>query len=180
MSQNTDFEFIDVPVNLNGVMKVRVPRHYDKSQLQELAIDQFNKHIAQEIYLGESRNTSISFNGEAWSDTGLARVGNLEFEVRHDVALNVSGAMVGLAPPAGDFGADRLRARVTAYVSREAVYVTVRHPRNDAEKVLVAVTMSQGEPTVSVMDPDTSVDDDIEDQVPTVSVAFPGYACSIN
>ena len=181
MRDNADaFQTIEVPVNLNGTVKVRVPSHCHPEEVEKLALEQFKARLNQPVTFGESGYCSYEFRGEAWSTRGQARVGNLEFEVRHDMALNVSGAMVALAPAAGQFGADRLRARLTAYVSREAVYITGRKPGTDLEHVMVMVDIQDGEPTVNVMSPDGDDQFDADGSMPMVSVGFPGMCWNLN
>lgn len=179
-NDNDSFQTIEVPVNLNGVVRVRVPSHVHPADAEAMALEQFNARLNQPVPFGETGYCSYEFSGEAWSTKGQARVGNLEFEVRHDLALNVSGAMVALAPGAGQFGSDRLRARLTAYVSREAVYITGRKPGTDSEKVMVLVDIQDGEPTVNVMSPTVEDEFNTEGALPVVSVGFPGMCWSLN
>lgn len=174
------FQTIEVPVNLNGMMRVRVPRSTHPEDAEKLALEQFKSRLSQTTHFGESGYRSYEFTGEAWSTKGQARVGELTFEVRHDLALQVSGAMVAVAPAAGQFGADRLRARLTAYVSREGVYITGRKPGNDSEHVMVMVNVQEGEATVNVMSPSGDDQFQAEGQLPIVSVPFPDMCWSVN
>ncbi|HHH9441225.1 TPA: hypothetical protein ACP32N_003162 [Pseudomonas aeruginosa] len=174
------FQTIEVPVNLNGMMKVRVPRSCHPEDAEKLALEQFKTRLGKTIQFGESGYSSYTFSGEAWSTKGQARVGDLTFEVRHDIAEHVSGAMVAVAPAAGQFGADRLRARLTAYVSREGVFITGRKPGNDTEHVMVMVDIQEGEATVNVMSPTGDDQFEAAGQLPIVSVGFPNMCWSVN
>lgn len=175
----TNEKVLDIPVNLNGILKVSVGDGISPEDIEALAVAAFTKMLRKDLKLGEGSGSTASFVGESWSTAGQARVGDLQFEVRHDLALQTSGAMVALAPAPGAYGANRYRAKVTAYVSREAVFITARDARTDGEKIMVAVTMESGEPTVSVMDPNAE-DEFSATHQPIYSTSFPGMSCSLN
>lgn len=178
MTNSTQYEEVDVPVNLNGLIKVRVPSNMHRADVERLAIERFNARLSQPFHAGENADTRVHFEGEAWGDSGMAKVGSLEFEVRHDAKSGVSGAMVGMAPQAGTFGADSLRANITAYVSREVVFVTARNPHTDEEKIIAAVQIAEGDVTAFLMDPNKAGDLDV--QTSDLYVRFPGYCARMN
>jgi hypothetical protein len=178
MSATTEFQEVEVAVNLNGKMKLRLPRSMHRDEVEKLAIERLNARLAQPFHVGESMDTRAQFEGEAWGDRGTARVGNLEFEVRHDARSGVSGAMVGLAPQPGSFGADTLRAHVTAYVSRDSVFITARRSQYDDEKVLVAVQILDGELTAMLMDPVSADDDEVMSS--DLYMRYPNFTQRVN
>lgn len=179
MSQfpETEFQEVQVPVNLSGVMTLRLPTSMHRDEVERIAIDRFNSRIAQPFHLGESVDTSAKFEGEVWGESGTAKVGNLQFEVHHNQRTGVSGAMVALAPAKGTYGADRLRARVSAYVSRETVFITARKPHSDDEQVMVAVQIVDGELTAFLVNPEAT---DQPGQSAEQFVRFPNYTTQVN
>ncbi|MBM5458925.1 hypothetical protein H8F21_15265 [Pseudomonas sp. P66] len=171
---------ISIPVNLNGMLNVTLPAHVNADEFCARALEQFKRMIELETGMGESGEATFSFDGDVWSTEGQAQVGDLMFEVQHDLAMNVSGALVALKPRQGEFGADRYRSRICAYVSEHDVYVTGRCSQTDAERVLVSIRMDGSDPTVHVMNPSFHEDMDLEGQVPLVSVPFRGMSIALN
>ncbi|HDS0957069.1 hypothetical protein [Pseudomonas putida] len=171
---------ISIPVNLNGMLNVTLPSHVDAQEFCARALEQFKRMLEVETAMGESGEATYSFDGDVWSTEGQAQVGDLMFEVQHDLAMNVSGALVALKPRKGEFGANRYRSRICAYVSEHDVYVTGRCTQTDAERVLVSVRMDGSNPTVHVMNPSFAEDMDVEGQVPLVSIPFSGLAIALN
>lgn len=174
----SDYQEISVPVNINGVIKVRVPCSAHPGEMERIAIERLNARISQPFHIGEVMDSRAQFEGEVWSDHGNARVGNLEFEVRHDAHSGVSGAMVGLAPQAGAYGATSIRARITAYVSRESVFITARKPQTDDEQMLAAVQIVDGEVTAFLMDPAGEEEGSI--QTADIYVRYPDLIHQVN
>ena len=179
MPNQSEFEIVQVPVNLNGSLSVRVPKNMHRAEVERLAIERFNAKIAQPFHVGETVETFARFEGEAWGEIGNAKVGNLEFEVRHDSKTGVSGAMVGLSPAPGTFGATSLRSRVTAYVSRHAVFFTARSPQTDEENMLVAIQIVEGELTACLMDP-ASCQSEGEASTSDVYMRYPDLVSRVN
>jgi hypothetical protein len=170
---------LEIPVNINGVLRVQVPAHANEEEFRALALQQFTQMLDRQVGMGESGEATFEFAGDAWSTEGQFKDADLMFEVQHDLSLNMSGASVALRPQAGDFGADRYRSRLTAYVTEHDVYITGRNPQNDMERVLVSVRMDSAVPTVHVMNP---IDDDLVSSAlaPLFSVPFPGMSCMLN
>jgi len=148
-----------------------------RDEAERIAINRFNSRLAQPFHLGESVDTSARFEGEAWGESGNAKVGDLQFEVHHNQSTGVSGAMVALAPADGTFGANRLRARVSAYVSRETVFITARKPHTDDEQVMAAVQIVDGELTAFLVNPEAT---DQPGQSAEQFVRFPNYTTQVN
>lgn len=170
---------LEIPVNINGVLRVQVPAHANAEEFRALALQQFSQLLDRHVGMGESGEASFNFTGDVWSTEGQTKATDVMFEVQHDLALNVSGATVALRPQNGDFGADRYRSRLTAYVTEHDVYITGRNPQNDMERVIVSVRMDSAVPTVHVMNP---ADDDLvsTELAPLFSVPFPGMSCMLN
>lgn len=179
MPNQSELEVIQVPVNLNGSLSVRVPKNMHRVEVERLAIERFSARISNPFHIGENAESHARFEGEAWGEVGNAKVGNLEFEVRHDSKTGVSGAMVALAPAPGSFGASSLRARVTAYVSTNAVFVTARSPQNDDERVMVAIQIVEGELTAFLMDPE-SANAEGESNSSDVYMRYPNLVSRVN
>lgn len=173
----TEFQEVQVPVNLSGVMTLRLPTSMHRGEVEGIAIERFNNRLAQPFFLGESVDISAKFDGEVWEDAGSTNEANHQFEVHHNQRTGVSGAMVALAPAKGSFGADRLRARVSAYVSRETVFITARKPHTDEEKVMVAVQIIDGELTAFLVDPS---DPDQVGPCADQYVRFPDFTSQVN
>ncbi|WP_439126042.1 MAG: hypothetical protein ACNJA3_29515 (plasmid) [Pseudomonas rhizophila] len=171
---------ISLPVNFNGLLNVTIPPHVNAEEFCALALEQFKQLLQAETDMGETGEASFSFEGEVWSTEGQAQMGDLMFEVQHDLSMNVSGALVALKPRKGEFGSDRYRSRICAYVSEHDVYVTGRCPRTDAERVLVVVRMDASDPTVHVMNPSFDEDMNLHGQAPLVSVPFRGMSFALN
>ncbi len=167
----------EIPINLNGVLKVKnLPA--TAASIGRI-VEQFERFIAQEVVFGESGDCRFGFSGEVWSTEGEATVGDLRIGVRHDPRLNVSGASVALSPHENEYGANRLRARVTAYVSPDAVYISARDKDVLNERVLCVVNITEGDLTCFVMDP--SGKDSLSSEVlPEVSIRFPGMVSMLN
>lgn len=167
----------EIPINLNGVLRVR---NMPKSAAEvDRLVKRFEQFIAQELVYGESGDCRFLFSGEVWSTEGEASVGDLRIGVKHDPRLNISGASVGLAPQQDEYGANRIRARVTAYVTPDAVYISARDRGVLNERVLCLVNISEGDLTCHVMDP--SGTDNLSDEVsPAVSVRFPDMISALN
>lgn len=172
-------DFIEVPVNLNGVLRVRKPKNLTVAEASAMAVQAFQGQINRPHTFGESGQNGYVFEGNAWSTEGHARIGNLGIEVRHDVVMGVSGAMVALAPAEGAYGADRFRCRVTAYVTRDAAYITARDPRNDCERVMCLVNITDGDVTAHVMEPSGN-DNHCDEVEPAVSVRFRNMCSALN
>jgi hypothetical protein len=169
----------EIPININGVLNVKNLPASTAALAQGEIIKRFEKFIAQELFYGESGDTRFAFTGEVWSTEGDASVGDLRIGVRHDPKLNISGASVALAPHLSDFGANRLRARVTAYVSPDAVYIAGRDKGVLNERVLCVVNITEGDLTCHVMDPGGA--DNLTDEVsPAVSIRFPHMVSMLN
>lgn len=142
-------------------------------------VERFEQFIAQELVYGESGACRFMFSGDVWSSEGEASVGDLRIGVRHDPELNISGASVGLAPHSDEYGANRIRARVTAYVTPDAVYISARDRGVLNERVLCLVNITEGDLTCHVMEPSGS--DNLCDEVsPAVSVRFPDMISALN
>lgn len=171
---------VSIPVNLNGMLNVTLPSHVNAEEFCTRALDQFKRLLEAETKIGESGDVTFSFDGDVWSTEGQAQVGDLMFEVQHDMAMNVSGALVALKPRKGEFGADRYRSRICAYVSEHDVFVTGRCPQTDAERVLVVVRMDDSDPTVHVMNPSFEDAMAADGQAPLVSVPFRGMSFALN
>lgn len=171
---------VAIPVNLNGTLNVTLPAHLNSEEFAARALEHFKRMIEAETQMGESGDSAFSFEGDVWSTEGQAQVGDLMFEVQHDMSMNVSGALVALKPREGQFGADRYRSRICAYVSMHDVYVTGRCPQTDAERVLVVVRMDDSDPTVHVMNPSFQDASAVEGQAPLVSVPFRGMSFALN
>lgn len=171
---------VSIPVNLNGMLNVNLPAHVDPDEFCARALEQFKRMLASETEMGESGEATFSFDGDVWSTEGQAQVGDLMFEVQHDLSMNVSGALVALRPRKGQFGADRYRSRICAYVAEHDVYVTGRCPQTDAERVMCVVRMDDGEPTVHVMNPSFEDSFELDGQAPMVSVPFRGLSFALN
>lgn len=76
MRDNDDaFQTIEVPVNLNGTVKVRVPSHCHPEEVEKLALEQFKARLNQPVTFGESGYCSYEFRGEAWSTRCEAPIG---------------------------------------------------------------------------------------------------------
>lgn len=178
MTNSVEFQEVEVAVNLNGTIKLRLPANMNPAEAQKIAIERFQQRLHQPFHTGESLDSRAQFHGEVWGDSGNAKVGDLGFEVRHDQRTGVSGAMVGLAPAAGTFGADTLRARVTAYVSRESVFITCREPRSNEEKMIIAAQILNGELTGMLMNPTADQDDD--GMTSDLYFTYPGMTSRIN
>lgn len=171
---------VSIPVNLNGMLNVTLPPHVNADEFCARALEQFKRLLEAESEMGESGDATFSFDGDVWSTEGQAQVGDLMFEVQHDLSMNVSGALVALKARKGEFGADRYRSRICAYVSEYDVYVTGRCPQTDSERVLVVVRMDDCEPTVHVMNPASEDALGSEGQAPLVSVPFRGLSFGLN
>ncbi|RRV05454.1 hypothetical protein EGJ28_21180 [Stutzerimonas xanthomarina] len=180
MSHIAPAQVIEIPVNMNGTLRVNVPTNMSAEQVQGLALERFRRMLNEELLLGEAGEASCQFDGAVWGTEGQAQVGELMFEVQHDMALNVSGAAVALRPRDGEFGANRFRSRVCAYVAEHEVYVTAADPSNGSERVLVTARMEGGDVIVHVMDP--SGDDAYMEtgMTPIASIPFPGLASALN
>lgn len=178
MPQETN-QTLEIPVNLNGVLRVKVPAHLNAEEFRALALQQFTQMLNSQVDMGESGEATFNFEADIWSTDGQANVADLLFDVQHDLNLNVTGAAVALRPKKGEFGANRYFSRLAAYVTEDDVYITARNPQNDLERVLVSVRMDSAVPTVHVMKP---TDDDLgsPEIAPLFSIPFPGLSCMLN
>jgi hypothetical protein len=178
--QTTDTtQTLEIPVSINGVLRVTVPPHLNAEEFRALALQRFSQMLETQVGMGESGEPTFGFAGDVWSTEGQSQVADLLFDVQHDLHLNVTGASVALRPKAGEFGANRYRSRLAAYVTEHDVYITGRNPQNDVERVLVSVRMDSAVPTVHVMNP---ADDDYvsTELAPLFSVPFPGMSSMLN
>ncbi|MAG65025.1 MAG: hypothetical protein CMK74_04020 [Pseudomonadales bacterium] len=167
----------EIPINLNGLLRVKnMPA--SAAALNKI-VERFEQFIAQELVFGESGDCRYQFSGDVWSSEGEASVGDLRIGVKHDPKLNISGASVGLAPQRDEYGANRIRARVTAYVTPDAVYISARDRGVLNERVLCLVNISEGDLTCHVMDP-CGADSQCDELSPTVSVRFPDMISALN
>lgn len=171
---------VEIPVNLNGTLRISIPSHMNADEFLQRALDHFAEKLRTESKLGETGDAAYTFDGEVWSAEGKAQLGDVLFEVQHDIAAQVSGAVVALKPRAGTFGENRFRSRVGAYVSEHDIYITARCPQTDAERVLVNVRMTDGDPTVYVMDPATNEFDSVDGELPIFSATFPRMSYAVN
>lgn len=179
-SQVAENQVIEIPVNMNGVLRVTLPPHMSEDDFRELAMERFTQSLKNEVLLGESGEATYSFDGEVWGTEGQAQVGNLMFEVQHDLAQNISGAVVALKPRAGGFGANRYRSRVCAYVSEHEVYVTAFDPKVGAERVLTTARMEGDDVVVHVMNPTGEDAHSSGEMTPLASIPFSGLASALN
>lgn len=111
MSNVTSAQVIEIPVNMNGTLRVSIPSNMCAEQVQELALARFKRMLHEELRLGEVGDAHCQFDGAVWGTEGQAQVGDLMFEVQHDMDLNVSGASVALRPRDGEFGQTVTAAR---------------------------------------------------------------------
>lgn len=172
----TQFQEVRVPVNLSGEITLRLPTSMHRDEIERIAIDRFKTRLAQPFHMGESVDTSVRFEGEAWGNTGIATGGQLQFEMHHNQNTGVSSAMVALAPAKGTYGADRIRALVSAYVSRETVFITARKSHTTEEKVMVAVQIVDGELTAFLV----NAEDDRPGQSPDQFMRIPDFTYQVN
>lgn len=173
-------QVIEIPVNMNGTLRVTVPAHMSQDEFREVALERFKQRLNAEVALGESGVATYAFAGEVWGTEGQAQVGNLMFEVQHDLAQNISGAVVALKPRAGEFGANRYRSRVCAYVSEHEVYVTAADPQSGSERVLVTARMEGSDVMVHVMNPSGEDAFSETGMTPLASIPFLGLASALN
>lgn len=179
-SRANSSQTVEVPVSLNGILRVSIPSHMNAEEFLQRALEHFAEKLRTKSQLGETGEAAYSFDGEVWSTEDQAQLGDVLFEVQHDIAAQVSGAVVALKPRAGTFGENRFRSRVGAYVSEHDIYVTARCPQTDAERVLVNIRMTDGDPTVYVMDPATNEYDSVDGELPIFSATFPRMSYGVN
>lgn len=180
MSHVTSAQVIEIPVNMNGTLRVSVPCNMSAEEVQELALERFKRMLNEELLLGEAGEASCQFDGAVWGTEGQAQVGELMFEVQHDMALNVSGAAVALRPRDGEFGAKRYRSRVCAYVAEHEVYLTATEPSTGSERILVSARMEGGDVIVHVMNPSGEDAYSEAGLTPVASIPFAGLAAALN
>lgn len=175
-----DDELLEIPINLAGLLKIRVPGHLNPEEFRSRALAQFKKLLGTQYEMGESCEATFAYEGDAWSLCDQVQAADRLFDVQHDLSMNVTGASVALRPRPGEFGENRYRGRIGAYVSEFDVFVTARCPTTDAERVLVNVRMEDGNPTVHVMDASSPESADSAGQAPLVSVPFFNLAFALN
>lgn len=167
----------EIPINLNGVLRVKnMPA---SAAALDRIVERFEQFIAKELVYGESGDCRFMFSGDVWSSEGEASIGDLRIGVKHDPELNISGASVGIAPQSDEYGANRIRARVIAYVTPDAVYISAMDRGALNERVLCVVNIAEGDLTCHVMDPSGS-DGLCEEVSPAVSVRFPDMITTLN
>jgi hypothetical protein len=175
----TSCDFVEVPVTVSGILRIAKNSSLTRVQMEELAVENFRALLAQTQNYTESAISTYEFDGQLRRNDEMALERDLRYEVRHDNALSVSGGGVAIAPAAGTFGADRLRARITAYVAPDGAYITARDPLNDSERVLCMVNVTEGDIACHVMEP--RGDDGLaEEATPGVTVVFPNLCVSLN
>lgn len=179
-SSSQSNQVVEVPVNISGILTIKVPSNMCAKELTSIALQKLNRLLVEEIALGESAQACASFSGRACSPGLLVEECELMFEVQTDMSMNVTGAEVALKPRVGQFGAGRYRASITSYVSEHEVYITGRSPQSNGEQVLVMVRMDEGCPVVHVMDPRAEDAYGISGLAPVHSVPFPALAVALN
>lgn len=70
MPNQSELEIIQVPVNLNGSLSVRVPKNMHRAEVERLAIERFSATIAKPFHIGENAESHARFEGEAWGEVG--------------------------------------------------------------------------------------------------------------
>jgi len=179
VDRQTRGDFVEVPVNISGVLRIAKNASLSREQIEELAIANLRSLLAQTHNYGNSLRSTYTYENDIRRADGPSIERDLRYEVRHDHALSVSGGCVAIAPTAGTFGADRLRARITAYVTPDGAFITARDPLNDSERVLCMVNVSEGDIACHVMEP--GGDDSLaEEATPRVTVVFPNLCISLN
>jgi hypothetical protein len=177
--RQTSCDFVEVPVTVSGILRIAKNSSLSRDQIEDLAIANFRELLAQKQNYSESVGSSYTFESQVRRIDGPAIEDDLRYEVRHDHALSVSGGGVAIAPAAGTFGANRLRARITAYVAADGAYITARDPLNDSERVLCMVNVTEGEIACHVMEPGGE-DSLAEEATPQVTIMFPNLCVSLN
>lgn len=147
-------ETIEVPINLNGSLHVRVPRDMDARKVNEIATQLLNDILSQIVAGHPARQgvTLESVDGECWVNEGQVLVGELAFEVDHDTARGTSCATVDLVPEEQAFGAHQYHARVTTVTEKNQVAITATNPRTGIEEPLVVVNIDHGDVVVHLWD----------------------------
>lgn len=175
----TGSDFVEVPVIVSGILRVAKNSSLSRHEIEALALENIRAVLAQTHRYAESIGSTYTFENEIRRADTPAIDRDLRYEVRHDHALSVSGAGVAIAPAVGTFGADRLRARITAYVAQGGAFITALDPLNNSERVLCMVNVTEGDIACHVMEPDG--DDSLaEEATPGVTVIFPRLCISLN
>lgn len=171
-------DFVEVPINLKGVLRISQNSSLSRKQIEDLAIENFRELLAQTRRFGETIESTFSFDGQISRSSSSPAQRDPRIEVRHDHAQSVSGGGVAIAPADGTFGANRLRANITAYVAPDGAFITARDPMSDGERVICMVNVTEGDITCHVMEPGD--DAFSEEAVPGISVTFPNLCISLN
>jgi len=116
--------------------------------------------------------------GEVFSDSGMVSIGELTFDVGHDVTQGTSYASVDVKALPGEFGEGRLKSSLRAYVTPTSVYVTANEPNTGMDRTLGRFSIHQGELHAFYMDPNAEIND--QGLSPCTVQAHPGFVRSVN
>lgn len=166
-------EVSDVPINLNGVLRVRCARGTPRDEVHGQAIRLLNRLLAEAIRTRPSEGgvTIRDFDGECWSREGHVLVGDLAFDVDHDPGRGMSCATVDIVPAQQSFGANHLYAKLTTHTERDQVAITAFDPANQVEQPLVAVCVEHGDVVLHIFN--RGADKKVS-TTPSATVRLPG------
>ncbi len=149
---------LESEVNVNGETSITHPANINKDQAGQIAVELIKQALSRKLSCKKTGVTVQMMDGQVWSTQGSVNVGNLFFEVDHDVENRCSAAKVDIEPETTELGNGLVRARISAYVHPNRVYVTAEDPRTGQEKMLSLTRFEGMEISTRVCDSNTELD----------------------